>query len=178
MNSRDRTIAALSLETPDRIPHLELAYNEASIIKIARFFTDDLPQPDYIQRMDLESRVKLFEAALLLIEQSPGGLRYSVLAPGAVTPTALLLLLGAAWVRMAQIPFQGWALSSAETPPPIGTLLLGGWGLFAGPFLWLRFVSRTAHQTPNAVAMIAGSISLIVGAMTFRRRVNLAIVMD
>jgi len=69
VNSRDRTIAALSLETPDRIPHLELAYNESSVIGIARLYTDDLPRPDYIQRMDPESRVKLFEAALLLVEE-------------------------------------------------------------------------------------------------------------
>lgn len=109
-------------------------------------------------------------AALLLIGNPPAGLRYSLLVPGAVTPTALLLLLATAWVRMAQIPFQGWALSSAKTPTPISTLLLGGWGLFAGPYLWLRFVSRVAQRTPNAVAMIAGSISLIVGALLALRQ--------
>ena len=32
MNGRERTIAALSLEVPDRIPHLELAYNESYVI--------------------------------------------------------------------------------------------------------------------------------------------------
>jgi uroporphyrinogen decarboxylase len=69
MNSRERVLAALSLEIPDRVPHLELAYNEASILKVARCFTEDLPEPDYIQRMDLGSRVKLFDAALLLIEE-------------------------------------------------------------------------------------------------------------
>ena len=69
MNGKQRVISALSLEIPDRVPHLELAYNEASIIKIARCFTEDLPQPDYIQRMDVVSRVKLFDAALLVIEE-------------------------------------------------------------------------------------------------------------
>jgi uroporphyrinogen decarboxylase len=69
MNGRQRIITALSRATPDRVPHFELAYNEASIIKIARCFTEDLPKPDYIQKMDLESRVKLFDAALLVIEE-------------------------------------------------------------------------------------------------------------
>ena len=69
MNGRQRIITALSKQIPDRVPHFELAYNEASIIKIARHFTEDLPKPDYIQRLDLESRVKLFDAALVVIEE-------------------------------------------------------------------------------------------------------------
>jgi uroporphyrinogen decarboxylase len=69
MNGKQRIITALSRAIPDRVPHFELAYNEESVIKIARCFTEDLPKPDYIQRMDLESRVKLFDAALLVIEE-------------------------------------------------------------------------------------------------------------
>jgi uroporphyrinogen decarboxylase len=69
MNGRERILTALSREIPDRVPHFELAYNEESVIKIARHFTEDLPKPDYIQRMDLESRVKLFDAVLLIVEE-------------------------------------------------------------------------------------------------------------
>ena len=69
MNGRERIISALSREIPDRVPHFELAYNEESVLKIAHHFTEDLPKPDYIQRMDLESRVKLFDAVLLVIEE-------------------------------------------------------------------------------------------------------------
>jgi uroporphyrinogen decarboxylase len=69
MNGRERILTALSLGIPDRVPHMELAYNEESIIRIARCFTDDVPEPDYIQRLDLAGRVKLFEAALLVIEE-------------------------------------------------------------------------------------------------------------
>ena len=69
MNGTQRIITALSREVPDRVPHFELAYNEESIIKIARHFTEDLPKPDYIQRMDLENRLKLFDAALLVVEE-------------------------------------------------------------------------------------------------------------
>jgi uroporphyrinogen decarboxylase len=69
MNGTERVLTALSVGIPDRVPHLELAYNESSIIRIARCFTEDVPEPDYIQRMDLGSRVRLFEAALLVIEK-------------------------------------------------------------------------------------------------------------
>jgi len=69
MNGRERVLTALSVGIPDRVPHLELAYNESSIIRIARCFTEDVPEPDYIQRMDLGSRVRLFEAALLVIDK-------------------------------------------------------------------------------------------------------------
>jgi uroporphyrinogen decarboxylase len=69
MNGRERVMTALSIGVPDRVPHLELAYNESSIVEIARCFTEDVPEPDYIQRMDLGSRVRLFEAALLMIEE-------------------------------------------------------------------------------------------------------------
>ena len=69
MNGTQRIITALSRGIPDRVPHLELAYNEESIIKIARCFTEDLPQPDHVQRMDLETRVKLFDAVLLVAEE-------------------------------------------------------------------------------------------------------------
>lgn len=69
MNGKDRIITALSLGVADRVPHWENAYNESSIIGIARHFTDDLPQFDFFQRMDMESKVKLFEAVLLLIEE-------------------------------------------------------------------------------------------------------------
>ncbi len=69
MNGRQRILTALSREIPDRVPHFELAYNEESVLKIAHHFTEDLPKPDYIQRMDLESRVKLFDAVLLVVEE-------------------------------------------------------------------------------------------------------------
>lgn len=69
MNGKERMMAALSLGTPDRVPHFELAYNESSVINIAKHFTEDLPESDYIQRMDMESKVKLFDAAVLMIEE-------------------------------------------------------------------------------------------------------------
>lgn len=69
MNGVERMITALSLGVPDRVPHWELAYNESSIVNIARQFTDDVPEPDYIQRIPLEEKVRLFEAVILIMEE-------------------------------------------------------------------------------------------------------------
>jgi len=69
LNGLDRMTTALSLQVPDRVPHWELAYNEASVLNIARHFTDDLPPAGYIQNMDLENKVKLINTLLLVIEE-------------------------------------------------------------------------------------------------------------
>lgn len=69
MNGKERIVTALSRGVPDRVPHFELAYNEASVVRIARHFTDDVPQLDYFQRMDMASKVKLFDAAVLVVRE-------------------------------------------------------------------------------------------------------------
>jgi uroporphyrinogen decarboxylase len=69
MNGKERIITALSRDVPDRVPHFELAYNESSVVRIAKHFTPDLPEIDYIQRMDLQAKVKLFDAAVLVIRE-------------------------------------------------------------------------------------------------------------
>lgn len=69
MNGKERMITALSLGVPDRVPHWELAYNESSIIDIARLFTDDVPEVGYVQRMNAEDKIKLFEALILVVEE-------------------------------------------------------------------------------------------------------------
>jgi len=69
LNGKERMVTALGLGIPDRVPHWELAYNESSILNIARLFTDDLPDADYVQRMDLDNKIKLFEAVILVLEE-------------------------------------------------------------------------------------------------------------
>ena len=69
MNGKERMLTALSLGIPDRVPHWELAYNESSIINIARHFTSDVPEIDFIQRMDLDSKIKLFDVAVRVVEE-------------------------------------------------------------------------------------------------------------
>ena len=69
MNGTERLKTALARGISDRVPHMELAYNESSIIGIAKHFTDDVPPVGYVQRMTVEDKIKLFEALLLFIEE-------------------------------------------------------------------------------------------------------------
>jgi uroporphyrinogen decarboxylase len=69
MNGAERLQVALRRGIPDRVPHMELAYNEPSIIGIARHFTDNVPPIQYVQRMSVEDKIKLFEALLLFVEE-------------------------------------------------------------------------------------------------------------
>lgn len=69
MNGKERMLTALSLGIPDRVPHWELAYNESSIINIARHFTDDVPKIDFIQRLDTEAKIRLFDTVVLVIKE-------------------------------------------------------------------------------------------------------------
>lgn len=89
---------------------------------------------------------------------------------GAPVLAAALLVLLTAWVRTAQVPFHLWALAAAEAPGPISTLLLGSWGLLAGPYLWMRFLAPLEGSLPQEVAMAAGSASLLVGAVLALRQ--------
>ena len=69
MQPRDRMLAALELKQPDRVPVWELAFNEESIIKIARTFTDDVPELKPVSDMDLGEKVQLFQALCTLVEE-------------------------------------------------------------------------------------------------------------
>ncbi len=102
--------------------------------------------------------------ALLWLGGSAQTLHDATLGAGAVFPGVMLLLLGTVWLRTAQVPFQGWALALAESPGPVSTLVLGGFGLLAGPYLWLRLLSLSAEHAPREVVLVAGSVSLLLGA--------------
>jgi len=69
MNGSERLLTALARRVPDRVPHVELAYNEPSIVGIAKHFTDNVPPVNYIQRMNVEDKIRLFEALLLFVEE-------------------------------------------------------------------------------------------------------------
>ncbi len=43
MNHRERFLAALRRQQPDRVPFFDLCFNEQSILNVGRFFTSDLP---------------------------------------------------------------------------------------------------------------------------------------
>src|SRR4030042_1056450 len=53
MTGKERVLTALNLKEPDRVPVWEMAYNEPSIVGIARHFVDpaNLPEPKFILDM-------------------------------------------------------------------------------------------------------------------------------
>jgi uroporphyrinogen decarboxylase len=69
MNGKERVRTALGRGIPDRVPHFELAYNESSVIGIARLFAENVPEPDFIQRMGQLEQVRLFDAAVNVIRE-------------------------------------------------------------------------------------------------------------
>ncbi len=68
MEPRERMLAALNLEQPDRVPVWELAFNEESIIRIAQHFTDNVPELKQASDMTPEEKLQLFEAMCTLVE--------------------------------------------------------------------------------------------------------------
>lgn len=68
MLPRERMLTALELGRPDRVPVWELAFNEESIIGVARHFTSDLPPLKPVSDMTMEEKLQLFEAMCTLVE--------------------------------------------------------------------------------------------------------------
>jgi len=64
MNGRDRILTALSRGQPDMVPVWELAFNEESIIKIAKNFVDEdqLPEPKNVMDMTDEESLQIINA--------------------------------------------------------------------------------------------------------------------
>jgi uroporphyrinogen decarboxylase len=69
MTGRERILTALELGQADRVPHFELAYNEPSIIGIAKHFTDELPPDKPATEMTPEELLMIFQALGLIIEE-------------------------------------------------------------------------------------------------------------
>ncbi len=69
MTGKERILTALNLRQPDRIPLFELAYNEASIIGIARYFTDRLPPQKAVADMTPVELLLIFDALALFLEE-------------------------------------------------------------------------------------------------------------
>jgi uroporphyrinogen decarboxylase len=66
MNRKARMMTALSLGEPDRVPVWELAFNEESIIKIGRLFTDEVPPLKLVHEMDLAEKLRLLDLLYLI----------------------------------------------------------------------------------------------------------------
>ncbi len=69
MNGRERMLAAFALKEPDRVPVWEMAFNEESIIKLGRFFTEDLPPMKFAQQMTTEEKLKLVATLFTIVRE-------------------------------------------------------------------------------------------------------------
>lgn len=71
MNGRDSIKTALELGCPDHVPIWEMAYNESSIIGIARYFmeADRLPEPKLGMDMTDEERFQLFDGLITFVRE-------------------------------------------------------------------------------------------------------------
>jgi len=71
LNGRERILTALGRGQPDRVPVWELAFNEASIISLARNFMDEdkLPAPKLFFDMDDGELLKLIDAFVAMVRE-------------------------------------------------------------------------------------------------------------
>ncbi len=66
MTGKERILKALSLGEPDRVPVWESAFNEESIIKIARVFTDQVPEVKSVHKMNLDEKIRVLELLFMV----------------------------------------------------------------------------------------------------------------
>ncbi|MBW2241268.1 MAG: hypothetical protein JRH01_04725 [Deltaproteobacteria bacterium] len=69
MNGKQRTLTALEVREPDRVPLYIHAINEAPIIRIAQRVTDGLPEPKQFHDMKEAERLALMNALFLIHEE-------------------------------------------------------------------------------------------------------------
>ena len=69
MTGKERMLAAFSRREPDRVPVWEMAFNEESIIKLGKFYTDDLPPMKFAQQMTVEEKIKLLSTLFTVAKE-------------------------------------------------------------------------------------------------------------
>ena len=69
MTGKDRTLAALSIQKPDRVPLYIHGINEVPIIGIGRHLTDGLPEPKQFHEMNDLEKMKLLDTLFLIHEE-------------------------------------------------------------------------------------------------------------
>ena len=71
MNGKERIEAALELKQPDVVPIWEMAYNESSIIGIAKYFVEaqDLPEPKLMMDMSDKERAQVLGALIAFVRE-------------------------------------------------------------------------------------------------------------
>ena len=69
MTGKDRTLTALGMQKPDRVPLYIHGINEAPIIGIGRHLTDGLPEPKQFHEMNDLEKMKLLDTLFLIHEE-------------------------------------------------------------------------------------------------------------
>ena len=69
MTGKERYLAALRREEPDMVPIWDLAFNEPSIINIAKHFTDDVPPLKLLHEMDANDLLAIMRALFLIADE-------------------------------------------------------------------------------------------------------------
>ncbi|MGA1766158.1 MAG: proton-conducting transporter membrane subunit, partial [Ilumatobacteraceae bacterium] len=121
-------------------------------------------------------------AGLVLLGQSAGTYRLSELVAsppaGAVSTTALMLVLIGAFTKSAQWPFSSWLPGAMVAPTPISTYLHAATMVKAGVYLVARLApvfAATAGWRP--VVLVVGSVTMIVGGWRALRQVDLKVLL-
>lgn len=68
MTGKERILAALNIEVPDRVPLYIHGINEAPIIGIGKHLTDGLPEPKQFHEMDDSEKMKLVDTLFMIHE--------------------------------------------------------------------------------------------------------------
>jgi NAD(P)H-quinone oxidoreductase subunit 5 len=86
---------------------------------------------------------------------------------------ASILLVLAAGLKSAQIPFHGWLIDVMEAPTPVSSLLHAGL-LNAGPFLMIRFAYLLDIVSIAPIFLfILGAMTAMYGALVFTTQANI-----
>jgi uroporphyrinogen decarboxylase len=68
MNGRERTLEALSIREPDRVPLFIHAINEGPIMGIGKHLTDGLPEGKSLHEMSAEEKFKVIDTLFMILE--------------------------------------------------------------------------------------------------------------
>jgi NAD(P)H-quinone oxidoreductase subunit 5 len=119
--------------------------------------------------------------ALLALEF--GTLRIDVLlaqavaleAPPAAAQAAAVLIVLAALLKCAQLPFHGWLIQVMEAPTPVSALLHAG-VVNLGGFVLIRLAPLVA-EVPAAAGLLvlAGTITAVVAALVMTTRISIKV---